>query len=98
MAICTGRRSRSRLEHFLRTEAKFDTIGELQAQMAEDCARARSCSVVARRQQRRNFHARRKDAKSALAASRSNRHFERAARPLKRLRRRARLLRLCVLS
>ena len=28
------------LEHFLRPEAKFDTIGELRAQMAEDCARA----------------------------------------------------------
>lgn len=29
------------LHHFLRPEAKFDDLGELTAQMAEDCARAR---------------------------------------------------------
>jgi riboflavin kinase / FMN adenylyltransferase len=29
------------LHHFLRPEAKFDSLDALQAQMAEDCARAR---------------------------------------------------------
>ena len=35
-----GRAIEVALHHFLRPEAKFDTIGELQAQLAADCARA----------------------------------------------------------
>jgi riboflavin kinase/FMN adenylyltransferase len=35
-----GREVEVALHHFLRPEAKFDTIEQLQAQMAEDCARA----------------------------------------------------------
>jgi riboflavin kinase/FMN adenylyltransferase len=36
-----GREIEVALHHFLRPEAKFDDLGELTAQMAEDCARAR---------------------------------------------------------
>jgi riboflavin kinase/FMN adenylyltransferase len=36
-----GREIEVALHHFLRPEAKFDTVEALQAQMAEDCARAR---------------------------------------------------------
>lgn len=36
-----GREIEVALHHFLRPEAKFDSLAELQAQMAEDCARAR---------------------------------------------------------
>ena len=36
-----GRAIEVALHHFLRPEAKFGDIGDLQAQMAEDCARAR---------------------------------------------------------
>lgn len=35
-----GREIEVRLHHFLRPEAKFDSVEALQAQMAEDCARA----------------------------------------------------------
>jgi riboflavin kinase/FMN adenylyltransferase len=36
------------LHHFLRPEAKFESVAELQAQMAEDCARARELLSAAR--------------------------------------------------
>lgn len=36
-----GREIEVALHHFLRPEAKFENLAELQAQMAEDCARAR---------------------------------------------------------
>ena len=40
-AIFTGRRSKSRFRHFLRPEAKFDSLEALTAQMAKDCDQAR---------------------------------------------------------
>jgi riboflavin kinase / FMN adenylyltransferase len=40
-----GREIEVALHHFLRPEAKFDDLAELQAQMAQDCARARELLI-----------------------------------------------------